>query len=417
MYKESFMRTFLTGFFRQSFTFVLVFLLVGGLGVGYLTVTKPIYEVHSSMLVKFGSDARPDGNASENTDYAQADYHARQEIIQSYIKIMLSRDLLRGLVNKFGPSQIYPDLKLKPNDKTPISEMVIDKLLGGDLKVTNDESHVIDIAVRNRDPHIAIAIATFVMDAFVRERTEIYNTPQTNFLQQQIEESRQKLEAAQRTLQAFKQQAGISAIDEELSQLLKEKGDLTALAYTAITDAQKRLSDLQEKQAEMEATYRDDSPMLQRLHETLVVAQEDLKKRRNDLNAPDGNGSSLSAKLASVDKRIAYLESQRGKYNDLQQQVSIAQDNYLIYLKRGEEARINNLLNKENITSIDVMDHPALPASPVKPKKLIVLALTFLAALVAAGGMALSRELLDDRLNTPEKLYDALRVPVLASFE
>ncbi len=417
MYKESFMRTFLTGFFRQSFTFVLVFLLVGGLGVGYLTVTKPIYEVHSSMLVKFGSDARPDGNASENTDYAQADYHARQEIIQSYIKIMLSRDLLRGLVTKFGPSQIYPDLKLKPNDKTPISEMVIDKLLGGDLKVTNDESHVIDIAVRNRDPHIAIAIATFVMDAFVRERTEIYNTPQTNFLQQQIEESRQKLEAAQRTLQAFKQQAGISAIDEELSQLLKEKGDLTALAYTAITDAQKRLSDLQEKQAEMEATYRDDSPMLQRLHETLVVAQEDLKKRRNDLNAPDGNGSSLSAKLASVDKRIAYLESQRGKYNDLQQQVSIAQDNYLIYLKRGEEARINNLLNKENITSIDVMDHPALPASPVKPKKLIVLALTFLAALVAAGGMALSRELLDDRLNTPEKLYDALRVPVLASFE
>jgi len=167
----------------------------------------------------------------------------------------------------------------------------------------------------------------------------------------------------------------------------------------------------------MQATYRDDSPMLQRLHETLAVAQDDLKKRKNDLNAPDGNGSSLAAKLASVDKRISYLELQRGKFNELQQQVTIDRDNYLIYLKRGEEARINNLLNKENITSIDVMDHPALPASPVKPKKLIVIALTFLAAMFAAAGTALSKELLDDRLTSPEKVYEALGVPVLASFE
>jgi uncharacterized protein involved in exopolysaccharide biosynthesis len=417
MYKENFMRTFLTGFFRQSFTFVFFFLLVGGLGVAYLTVTKPIYEVRSSMLVKFGKDARPDGSTSENTDYADADYHARQEIIQSYIKIMLSRDLLRELVNKVGPSQLYPGLKLKPKDNTPMSEVVIDKLLGGDLKVTNDESHVIDIAVRNHDPRIAMEICTFVMNAFIRKRTEIYNTPQTNFLQSQIDEAHKKLDISQKNLQAFKEQAGISAIDEELSQLLREKSDLTALAYNAITDSQKRLADLKEKEAEMQSTYRDDSPMLQRLHDTLVVAQEDLKKRRNDLNAPDGNGSSLAAKLASVDKRISYLESQRGKYNELQQEVSIDQDNYLVYLKRGEEARINNLLNKENITSIDVMDHPSLPASPVTPKKLIVLALTFLAALMAGCGMALSRELLDDRLTTPEKLYDALRVPVLASFE
>jgi uncharacterized protein involved in exopolysaccharide biosynthesis len=417
MYNDNPMRRFLTGFFRQGFTFLLVSVLVGSLGVTYLMVTKPVYEVHSSMLVKFGKDARSDGNISDTTDYAQADYHARQEIIQSYIKIMLSRDLLRGLVNKLGPLQIYPDLKLKPNDKTPLSEVVVDKLLAGDIKITNDESHVIDIAVRNHDPHIAMEISTFVMDAFVRERTEIYNTPQTDFLQQQIDAAHKKLDASQKDLQVFKQQAGISAIDEELSQLLKEKGDLTALAYTAITDAQNRLADLQQKQAEMQSTYRDDSPMLQRLHEMAVVAQEDLKRKRNDLNSPDANGSSLAAKLASVDKRIAYLELQRGRFNELQQQVTIDRDNYLIYLKRGEEARINNLLNKENITSIDIMDHPALPASPVKPKKLIVIALTLLAAIMAAAGAALSKELLDDRLTTPEKVFEVLGVPVLASFE
>jgi capsular polysaccharide biosynthesis protein len=63
------------------------------------------------------------------------------------------------------------------------------------------------------------------------------------------------------------------------------------------------------------------------------------------------------------------------------------------------------------------MDHPALPASPVKPKKLIVIALTLLAAIMAAAGAALSKELLDDRLTTPEKVFEVLGVPVLASFE
>ena len=414
-------RKLLTGFFRQKNTFFLVSLLIIGLGAGYLAVTKPLYEAHGSMIVKFGQNARSEADPDQRTDYTDNDSRARQEVIKSYIKIILSHDLLRDLVKQFDAYRLYPDLRNRPpvSADVPVEELAIKRLMDGDLKVANDESHVIDVAVRNHDARIAVEFGGHVMDAFIRKRTEIYNTPQTDFLKQQIEEAHQRLQASQAGLQSFKEKAGISALDDEMTQLLRQKSDLTALAFTAITDSQKRLTDLEQKEVDMEATYRTDSPMMARLEETVQAARKELQKRKNDLNAQDGpsSGSSLAVKLGSVDKRMAFLEAQRGNYNELQQKVKLDEDNYFSYVKRGEDARINNLLNKEKINSIDVMDHPVVPTEPIKPKRSIILALTLLAAIMAAAGVSLSRELMDDRLTNPEQVHAALGVPVFASFE
>src|SRR5687768_5671884 len=116
----------------------------------------------------------------------------------------------------------------------------------------------------------------------------------------------------------------------------------------------------------MKSTYRMDSPMINGFKKTVAVARADLKQRQDDLNASAKSGSSLGTRMDNVDKRLSYLEAQRGSYNDLQQQVKIDEENYLYYLKRGEEARINKLLNSQNITRISVVDQPAVPVEPIK---------------------------------------------------
>ncbi|MGZ9097470.1 MAG: GumC family protein [Micavibrio sp.] len=413
---ENSLRGFLTAFFRQSGAFLSISVIVFLAGAGYLLMTKPVYEASGSVVVKFGQDARPEANIGEQADYAESDTNARQEIIRSYIKIISSPDMLRGLVKEFGALRLYPDLEGKL-EADAVEEVAVRNLLEGDLKVTYDQTHVIDIAVRNQDPKIAMEIATRVMQAFVRRRTEIYNTPQTDFLRQQIEEARQKLQGAQHDLQAFKQKAGISAIDEELAQLLREKSELSTLAFSAVTVAQARLVELETQEAKMKSTYRMDSPMLNGFRKTVAVARADLKQRQDDLNASGKSGSSLGTRMANVDKRLSYLEAQRGGYNDLQQQVKIDEENYLYYLKRGEEARINKMLNSQNITRIGVVDKPVVPVEPIKPKKKIFLAVTLLAAMIAGAGTALSRELLDDRLTSPDQVYSRLGVPVLLTFD
>ncbi len=409
-------RGFLTAFFRQSGAFMLVSTLIFTAGLSYLLLTKPVYESKGSLVVKFGQDARPEAASDGKAPMQEEDANARQEIIRSYIKIIFSRDMLRDIVNEFGVYSLYPDLQKELKKGIPAEEVALNMLLEDDLKVSYDQSHVIEVAVRNVNAKVAADFASRVMEAFARKRTEIYNAPQTDFLQQQTAEARQKHEQAQKNFQNFKQEAGISAIDEELAQLLREKSELNALAYAAITEAQKRLTELETREAEMRSTYRAESPFLIRLQQTVAVARSDLERRQSDLNSA-GSGSSLGTRIANADKRVAYLESKRGRYNDLQQQIKINEENYLYYLKRGEESRINNLLTSQNITRIAVMDKPVVAVKPLKPKKSIFMVVTMLAALVAGAGVSLSRELMDDRLSNPEQVYASLGIPVFASFE
>lgn len=414
---ENSTRGILTAFFRQGTAFLVMFVLIMAGGLSYLLLTKPIYEAKGSLVVKFGQETRIDPNVGEQVSQTEMDATARQEIIRSYIKIIFSQEMLRALVGEFGPLRLYPELKeISKKEGIPAGELAVQKLLDNDLKVNFDQSHIIEIAVHNPDPKVATDFAAQVMASFVRRRTEIYNTPQTDFLQRQIEEAQEKFQSAQQEFQNFKQEAGISSIDEEMAQLLREKSELNTLAYAAVTESQARLAELETQLARMQSTYRAESPMLTRFQNTVAVARSDLENRQRDLSGVNASGSSLGGRIANVDKRLSYLESHRGRYNALQQQLTINEGNYLYYLKRGEEARINNLLNRHNITRIGVVDRPVLPVEPIKPRKTIFLAVTLLAAIMAGGGVALSRELLDDRLVSPDQVYSILGVPVLTTF-
>jgi LPS O-antigen subunit length determinant protein (WzzB/FepE family) len=96
--------------------------------------------------------------------------------------------------------------------------------------------------------------------------------------------------------------------------------------------------------------------------------------------------------------------------------VSVDEQNYRNYLLRSENARINESLNRNSITPIVVMDEPGVPTKPIRPRKLLVLAMCLLGGLVFGTGTALAFETLDPRYTTPSQIADVLGVPVLANF-
>lgn len=374
--------------------------------------TKPVYESSGSLVVKFGQGTQADGSSG-----GEVDANTRQEIIKSYIKIISSHNFLQDCVKAFGLYRLYPDLQDEIQSGTTLSEVAIKNLLEDDLQLVNDKSRMIDISVRNGNPAVAAEFAKLVMDVFINKRTEIYNIPQTDVLEKQTEDVRHKLEKTRKDFQDFKQKTGISGLDEELSQLLREKSNLSTLAYTAVTQAQSKLAELEAQEAKMRTTYRPGSSLLAGLLRTVEAARAELRKRENDLNAKAATSdNSLSSRLATINERLAYLESQRGAYNDLQQQVKVHEETYLTYLKRGEDARIYNLLNSKNVTHISIIDNPVVPSQPIKPQKKILLAIILMAAAMAGFGTVLSRELLDDRLTNPDQVLTHIGVPVLAVY-
>jgi succinoglycan biosynthesis transport protein ExoP len=184
--------------------------------------------------------------------------------------------------------------------------------------------------------------------------------------------------------------------------LLVEKRELSNVAFQSVSNAQTTLSALEAQAAE--------------LRESIAVARAQLGDRQNDLGSSGDDDGSLSNKIDQIDQRIAWLEEKRGRYNELSQRVKMDEDNFQYYQQRGEEARVNMLLNAENITRVSIVDQAVVPNKPSGPSKKLILIAFLMAGMLLGLCAALGFELLDDRLTTPDALAAASGLPVLAAF-
>jgi len=91
-----------------------------------------------------------------------------------------------------------------------------------------------------------------------------------------------------------------------------------------------------------------------------------------------------------------------------------AEENYLLYVKKREVARMGDALDQGRIVDVAIAEQPVVPALPVWPASVVVLA-GFFAALTSGTGAAFAADYLDPALRTPEEVLACLEIPVLAS--
>jgi hypothetical protein len=90
------------------------------------------------------------------------------------------------------------------------------------------------------------------------------------------------------------------------------------------------------------------------------------------------------------------------------------EENYLLYLKKREEARMSDALDQRGILNVIVAEQPLVPVLPVgSPGMTIVLG--FVLGAILSIGMALAADYLDPSFRTPSEVLDELNIPVLAA--
>jgi len=414
MYIEPSLRGLLMVFYRRKAKFNAVAAFISFVGVLYLLGMSHVYEAHGSFLIK-SSESMPD--IGKQSMPADGDASARTALVQSNIKILLSDDVLGAVINKVGVERLYPGLKEAVNGTDSPEHEAVTRLQGGDLIATNDaESNIVEITVRNKNPQVAKDFAQALITMFIAKQTEIYSAPHSDFLDKQIAEAQQKLQEAQKQFQDFKQETGISNLDQEVTGLLAEKSALSGFSLQAVTASQQNLSKLESDLAAATATYRPESPVIQRLNDSIAVVKQDVLKRQDDLNASGGDGSSLSPKISKIDERMAYLEKNRSEYTQLQENVTMCEDDYKSYRQQGEEARGHELLNEQGITRISIVDRPVVPVRPEPLKRGLLLLAILLTAVLFGLGTVFLFEMMDESVAYPEQIATDVGLPVLASF-
>jgi len=142
-------------------------------------------------------------------------------------------------------------------------------------------------------------------------------------------------------------------------------------------------------------------------------ARMELEKAQVQRDGLRARQSAAFAQVASLRAAAQQLQSDSVDQQDLMRSAKADEDNYLLYLRKREEARIGDALDERRILNVAIVEQPVAPALPAHSVWLYFL-LAFGMAMAFSIGLAFTTEYFDPTIRTPGEAFELLEVPVLA---
>jgi len=146
------------------------------------------------------------------------------------------------------------------------------------------------------------------------------------------------------------------------------------------------------------------------------------EKVQQDLRVEQASAKALSTKvdklrdmLTEVQARVAKLNSSEVELAKLQQEVSLAEKNYLAHAERLEQARIDAALKAERISNVNVIQPASYEPKAASPRKGMVAAMGLAIAMLGSLVIVIVAEQSDRSLRTPGDAEEQLDLPVLVT--
>ena len=409
----------------------------------------PVYEAHASLLVKIGREFLSQSSVGGTNNIMVG---SQEELINSEVQILESRELIERVITTMGVDILYPELASNSRSETTPVERAVEIVSKALTVEVVKKSNVIQVSFQHRDPAIGAKALTLLIDYFKEKHLEVFSNPQSSFLEKQLADYRQRLEASETALQSFKERHQIFALEEQRTLLLQQQVQRdTALQDTKnriaelgkkvaayretlreigqdperytqterdniVVEAQTRLLGLELKAQELLAKgYREDSRSVASAREEISLVkgflatkeaevgrdvrtgnpvyqevEKELLKAEAELASLQAGAVTLAEQLAELDRRIDGLNDKQNELRNLEREFKVNEQNYLTYLEKHEEARISDDLDRKKIVNISVIQAPVAPQKPVKPKKLLNLILGMLLGALGGLGFAFS---------------------------
>jgi capsular exopolysaccharide synthesis family protein len=303
---------------------------------------------------------------------------------------------------------------------------------------------------------MAAKIANALGDAYIRQNVEFTSTTTkeaSTFLTEQLAQQREKLEASEQALQAYRERTDSVSLEERQNVVVQRLADLNAAvtrantariqkesAYNQVKIAlenpaaidtvplilsnpfvqqqKTELATLQRQRAQLSEKLGPNHPDMIKVGVAIDNAQariqaevaQIVQSMRSDYEAAMAEERSLTAAL-NRQKAEAQVLSRTGiEYGVLQRDNDANRQMFEALLKRTQETGISEELKAGNIR---VIDEAETPRSPVSPSTFNNLLIALLGGLALAVGLAFAFEYGDDRIKNPDELKKSLGLPFL----
>jgi len=339
-------------------------------------------------------------------------------------------------------------------------------------------SNVIVVTYKNQNPEVIKEVLDKLVQFYTARHGQIDRPPgQYDFFQQQTQAYKTSLDQAEAALSNFPTQYGVVDPAASRDLVLQKLNEFQASLHqtrVSISDARSRVHDLQTQITRTPgrittALKRSDNPqLLQQLKSTLLDLQlkhvqlssqfqptyrsvQELDKQIADTKAAiqaqetqpvqeattdiDPTHAWLTGELAKAKADLAGLQATQAALvktvtnyeasardldqkaiiqHDLQRKATSEEQEYLMYLRKREEARASDLMDSNRMFNIAVAEPPTVPGVPShSPALFAVVIFLFMALLSCAIFWAL--EYFDRTFRARTQVEAFLNVPVLAA--
>lgn len=339
-------------------------------------------------------------------------------------------------------------------------------------------SNVIRIAYDSHSPELSQDVVSKVIDEFVKRHVRLNRTEGAHeFLGEQADRSRREVAELEQELRNLKTETGLASPDDQRKIIVERIGLLEdelarATSETAAAEARiERLKDLlatlpetelasettgignegtdgmrqqyyalQIRAKELEAKCTEAHPLLREVRRQAEAAAAVLSREeptRSQVTTAMGKpyeqvrlelareepllwslratGETLRLQLAEVRGQLKTLNENELRIARLQREVDLGDAKYRKYATNLEQSRIDQAVESERISNVSVAEEATYNLKPVRPRKLVNLALGLLVGVFGGIGLALAAEYMDHSLATPEQIEEKLGLPALVS--
>lgn len=152
-----------------------------------------------------------------------------------------------------------------------------------------------------------------------------------------------------------------------------------------------------------------------KLSEVHQSAQTALMEASALIASQKAEEQSLKQQSEVVQQKIRALNDNELNITDLSRQIELLEANYKSYTSNREQARVDQKLQTERISNVNVVQPAMLVAKPSSPRVTLTLILALFVATLGAILLPFAAEYFDRSLATPEQIERELDIPVLLS--
>jgi uncharacterized protein involved in exopolysaccharide biosynthesis/Mrp family chromosome partitioning ATPase len=381
----------------------------------------PSYESQAKLLVRYVLERSGVDPVEAEKAGAAASTEAADRVIGAEIEILTSWDLAMEVARAIGPQRLLPPpqdllsrvaraigLKglLPPSGASATEGAAATSIASGLNVLSSKGSNIILVSYKNRDPQIATLVLQELLSRYFVKHLEVHRSAGAfDFVTQQTDQVRARLNQTEDTLKSLKEKTGIASLKEGSAALTTE----AAKTQEQINAAE---ADLAEQQALV-----------------TQIVEKKTKGWRTKTSSSENSPQSVKAKVAGTQAKVEALKSrlrdvqQRTKklselapqIEDLERKREMDEANYKYFAASLEKARIDEALDPSKMPNISAVQRPSPPTLETKKRDKIALALV-------GGGVALGIALallrgmvLNQTVGRPLQLETQLHIPLMLS--